>query len=215
MVVVGALGLATDILQILIDRKELDGLYFYDDVNGNKKDLFFDKYPIIRSEQDLIALFKSHNSFILAVGNPEIRGHLSRKFMNLGGIPVDCISPMSRISDLNVKIGEGACICSDVVIAGNTKIGIFSLIYHFTFIAHDCILGDFVQIAAGTKIMGRCEIGDFVMIGPNVTINPGVKIGSYVQIGAGSVVTKDIPENCIAFGVPARIVSMKNKIAGG
>lgn len=215
MVVIGALGLATDVLQILIDRQELDGLHFYDDVNGNKEDLFFDKYPIIRTENELKNLFVSDNRFILAIGNPEIRSLLSRKFMNLGGVPANCISPMSRISDLNVKIGEGAGICSDVVIAGNTNIGIFSLIYHFTFVAHDCNLGDFVQIAAGTKIMGRCEIGDFVMIGPNVTINPGIKIGSHAQIGAGSVVTKDIPAQCVAFGVPARIVSIKDKISEG
>ncbi len=215
MVIIGALGLATDVLQILIDRGEDEELFFYDDVNGNDKEFFFEKYPIIRTEMHLVEIFKEDNRFILAVGSPELRSQLSNKFIKLGGIPENCISPFSRISALNVSIGSGAFISSDVIIAGNTKIGVFSLVYHFTFIAHDCTLGNFVQIAAGTKIMGRCSLGDSVMIGPNVTINPGVKIGSNSQIGAGSVVTKDIPDNCIAFGVPARIISTKDKISEG
>ena len=49
-------------------------------------------------------------------------------------------------------------------------------------------------------------IGNNVWIGGNVVILPGVVIGNNVVIGAGSVVTKDIPDNMIAFGNPARIV---------
>lgn len=49
-------------------------------------------------------------------------------------------------------------------------------------------------------------IGDNVWIGGNVVILPGVKIGDNVVIGAGSVVTKDIPDNVIAMGNPCKIV---------
>lgn len=49
-------------------------------------------------------------------------------------------------------------------------------------------------------------IGDNVWIGGNVVILPGVKIGDNVVIGAGSVVTKDIPDNVIAIGNPCKIV---------
>ncbi|MGM9987966.1 MAG: sugar O-acetyltransferase [Bacillaceae bacterium] len=49
-------------------------------------------------------------------------------------------------------------------------------------------------------------IGDNVWIGGNVTINPGVTIGENTIIGSGSVVTKDIPANVIAAGVPCRVI---------
>lgn len=50
------------------------------------------------------------------------------------------------------------------------------------------------------------EVGDNVWIGGNVVVLPGVKIGKNTTIGAGSVVTKDIPENVLAVGNPCRVV---------
>ena len=47
-------------------------------------------------------------------------------------------------------------------------------------------------------------IGNDVWIGGNVTILPGLTIGNNVVIGAGSVVTKDIPSNCVAVGNPCK-----------
>lgn len=50
------------------------------------------------------------------------------------------------------------------------------------------------------------SIGDNVWIGGNTLIMPGVTIGDNVTIGAGSIVTKSIPDNCLALGNPCRVV---------
>ena len=52
----------------------------------------------------------------------------------------------------------------------------------------------------------RPVIGDNVALGVNVTIIGGVTIGNNVTIGAGSVVVKDIPDNCVAVGNPCRVI---------
>ena len=49
-------------------------------------------------------------------------------------------------------------------------------------------------------------IGDNVTLGVNVTIIGGITIGNNVIIGAGSVVVKDIPDNSVAVGNPARVI---------
>lgn len=49
-------------------------------------------------------------------------------------------------------------------------------------------------------------IGDDVWIGGNCTILPGVTIGNNVVVAAGAVVTKDVPDNCVVAGVPAKVV---------
>ena len=58
----------------------------------------------------------------------------------------------------------------------------------------------------GIEYAKPIKIGNNVWIGGNVTVLPGVTIGDNVTIGAGSVVTKDIPSNVIAHGVPCKIM---------
>lgn len=53
---------------------------------------------------------------------------------------------------------------------------------------------------------GKIKIGNNVHIGINSIIMPGVTIGDNVIIGCGSVVTKNIPSNSVAVGVPARVI---------
>lgn len=56
------------------------------------------------------------------------------------------------------------------------------------------------------EITKPITIGNHVYIGNNVIILPGVNIGNNVIIGAGAVVSKDIPDNSVAVGVPARVI---------
>lgn len=55
-------------------------------------------------------------------------------------------------------------------------------------------------------LFGRIAIGNNVHIGNNVIIMPNVKIGNNCIIGCGAIVTKDIPDNSVAVGIPAKII---------
>lgn len=56
------------------------------------------------------------------------------------------------------------------------------------------------------EITKSITIGNDVYIGNNVIILPGVNVGNNVVIGAGAIVTRDIPDNSVAVGVPARVI---------
>lgn len=85
-------------------------------------------------------------------------------------------------------------------------------------IGDDCFIGPNVSIYTACHSTEPVErnsrrewaepvsIGNNVWIGGSVTILPGVKIGDNVTVGAGSVVTKDIPSNCVAVGNPCQVV---------
>ncbi len=65
---------------------------------------------------------------------------------------------------------------------------------------------DAKQRNAGLEVAFPITVGNNVWIGANVTVLAGVTIGDNVVIGAGSVVTKDIPSDVIAVGVPCKVL---------
>lgn len=60
---------------------------------------------------------------------------------------------------------------------------------------------------------GSIVIDDEAWLGANVTVLSGVRIGKGAVVGAGSVVTRDVPDGCIAIGAPARVVKTRQDIA--
>lgn len=107
-----------------------------------------------------------------------------------------------------IEIGDGTFINYDCIIldACKVKIGKNVMIGPRT-----CIFTSSHPIYAPIRISGYniskpINIGDDVWIGGCVVLNPGVSIGKGSVIGSGSVVTKDIPENVIAFGNPCCVI---------
>lgn len=83
------------------------------------------------------------------------------------------------------------------------------------FVSSEAVIGNNCNISQGVTIgvsnrgnnKGAPTIGDRVYIGPGVKIFGNIKIGNDVSIGANDVVTKDIPDNSVAVGIPARVIS--------
>ena len=93
----------------------------------------------------------------------------------------------------------------------NARLGKGTKMHHFSYIG-DAQVGQRVNIGAGTITLNydgvrkhRTEIGDDAFIGSDSLLRAPVKIGARAVTGAGSVVTKDVPDDMLAVGVPARI----------
>lgn len=74
------------------------------------------------------------------------------------------------------------------------------------FVGHDGGTLLFRHLVPDLEITKPIKVGDYVYIGNNVLIMPGVTIGNKVIIGAGAVVTRDIPDNSVVVGVPAKVI---------
>ena len=112
----------------------------------------------------------------------------------------------------NIECGENVFFNINCVVLDSMKVKIGS----------NVMFGPGVHIYTATHPLDKTErrlleiakpitIGDDCWIGGQSVICPGVTIGAGTVIGAGSVVTKDIPENCLAVGNPAKVIRKLNE----
>lgn len=125
----------------------------------------------------------------------EINGSTNKEKLTIG---YDCIigDYAHIVANDSVTIGNNVLLASRVFITDSNH-GIYSGLNQ-----------SIPEEEPNKRIMHYAPvvIGDNVWIGENVSIMAGVKIGNGCIIGANSVVTKDIPDNCIAAGIPTRII---------
>jgi len=112
---------------------------------------------------------------------------------------------------LNLTIGHGVHIGPGASIAPHAVLGDFVVVNRNASIGHHTKLGSFVAVNPGATVAGVCTLGDDVTIGAGATVIDGITIGAGTVIGAGSVVTKNLGENLVAYGVPARVVRRQER----
>lgn len=106
----------------------------------------------------------------------------------------------------DIKMGHGVRINFNAYIEGTTEIGNFVKINGFSQVSHGCFIGDYSYISQSVVLDSDVSIGKGCYIFENSTLLPNVKIGDNTIIGAGSVVTKDIPNDVVAYGNPCKVV---------
>lgn len=123
----------------------------------------------------------------------------------------------SELSNIGkCQIGEGSVIHShvwigdNVIIGKNVKIQAFAFIPEGVKIEDNAFIGPRVTFTNDKYPPSHGKWSETLVkasasIGAGVTVLPGITIGSASRIGAGSVVTKSIPSNAIAYGNPAKV----------
>lgn len=118
---------------------------------------------------------------------------------------VSLISPNSYIAS-TVKIGKGCLVSHKCTVDSFTTLHNFVTMNRSSSIGHHTSIGEFTTINPNTHIAGNCVIGKNVQIGMSVTIIDGITVGNNVIIGANSFINKDVPDNVLIYGSPAKII---------
>jgi UDP-3-O-[3-hydroxymyristoyl] glucosamine N-acyltransferase len=102
----------------------------------------------------------------------------------------------------SVEIGSNVSIMRGVL--SNTLIGRGTKIGHLCNIGHQAIIGKHCLIGSQSMLGGSCRIGDYSRVSLDACIRDRIEVGKNALIGMGSVVTKNVGDGQVVFGVPAR-----------
>lgn len=213
MLIIGTGGLSSDVLSSLQFDGTFKNICFYNDTKLPPKKYISDNYKIITSLAEAEYHFQSTDKrFIVAVGDNFPRKKLAEKFEAVGGDNASYISTRALVSQYVSVAPKGVIVLHHAIIGNGSEVGEGSLIYCNASLGHCSIIKQYVLVS-GNVCMSATEIGDFTTIGIGVNFKPGVLVGENSVIGTGSVVSKNIPANCIAFGNPAKEIK-KNIVHG-
>lgn len=207
VVLVGCGGHASDVLSVIeacndaLERYRVIG-YLDDDANADDHRLRSRGVTRIGCIEDA-GLVEGY--FALGVGYPEPRARVAARLWAIG-------QPIEALVHPHASLASEVALNPAVVIFGGVHVGPLArmstgvMVGRAAVIGHDTRIGEYVSVMPGAVVGGDCRIGAGAMIGSNATILEGRTVGEWSQLGAGAVLTDDLPPNCTAVGVPARVI---------
>ena len=138
--------------------------------------------------------------FVIAIGNNATRKAISEK---LNAKWYTAIHPSAVVSRY-ATVGEGSVVLANAVINAGAAVGRHCIVNTAAVVEHDNYLSDFVHISPRAALAGNVTVGECSQVGIGAALRQGITIGANCLIGAGAAVVKDILEEGIYAGVPAR-----------
>jgi len=180
---------------------------FFDD--GFEKGVIKNGFPVLGGVNELNE-YKEDLSLVVSLGSPEIKSKVLSNITNDKIYFPSLIHPKASISTDDVSIGRGCIICEGTIITCNISIGDFVILNLMCTVGHDTIIKNNCAFMPSVNISGEVIINENVYVGTGAKIINQLEIGENTIVGAGAVVSKTLPPNCTAVGIPAKPIKYHN-----
>ena len=166
-------------------------------------------YTILGRQENLKEIIYQYDVYggVISIGDNWSRYIVHKQICEL--IPnfkfVNAIHPSVIIGN-TTDMGIGIVAMAGCIFNPMSKIGNFTFFATGAQVEHDSEICDFASISAGSITGGYVKIGKFSAITMGVTVIDRLEIGENTVIGSGSLVTKSVPSNVLAYGNPLKII---------
>jgi sugar O-acyltransferase (sialic acid O-acetyltransferase NeuD family) len=207
IVIYGAGGLGREVAQILDDinarepRWSVRG-FLSDDIALHGT--ICGDLPII-GNSEWVRARTTPVAVVVAVGSPALKHRLVQRVQSpLTTFPT--IVHPSVTMGRRVSLGEGTVVGAGAVFTVDIRVGAFVTVGIGCTVSHDDVLRDYATLAPGVNVSGNVTVGEGTDVGTGSQVIQGVSIGEWSIVGAGAVVSRDLPANVTAVGVPAKAI---------
>jgi sugar O-acyltransferase (sialic acid O-acetyltransferase NeuD family) len=147
-----------------------------------------------------------HARFVIAINDPRVRRTVAERLRVLGVARwASVIHPEVRLHR-TVQLGIGCSILGGSQVTTSIRIGDHCIVNRGCHVSHDAAIGDYCSLNPGACIAGGVSIGDGCEIGSASSVRQGTRIGRGATIGMGAVVLRDVPDDAVVAGCPARLI---------
>lgn len=141
--------------------------------------------------------------YTVAVGEPAIRKLIYDRLTDAGCRIATLIHPDVRIPETTV-VGDGSIISYGCFVSCNVVIGKNVLLQPSANIGHDDVIGDHCVVSTTCAMGGACILGEQAYLGLGAVVREMIHIGASSVVGMGAVVIRDVEDEAVVSGNPAR-----------
>lgn len=202
VVIIGAGGHAKVVIDILKSDPAIDIVGCTDQNPGRT----IAGIPVIGDDSILPELLRQGVSHaFVAIGGNRLRLKLAERALEQGFQLVNAVSPRAYVAD-SAKLGVGIAVMPGAIVAPEVELMDYAIVNTNASVDHEGVIGRACHIAPGSALSGNVTVGEGSFLGTGTSVIDGISIGAWSMIGAGSVVVKPLPDRCLAFGVPAKVI---------